>query len=163
MPTKRTALAPTCTVLAAFLIALVGAPVIDSPVAAATIHCKQISAHLETTFTSPTTTIGEITGDGWLKGTTNYAADNLVDGPQPATSSYSGELVVTTKKGTLTLRDVGVFLAAPGGPFAEYDTVSGGTGRFAGATGLLFIHGTMNAAGNGFTGSISGELCAMSP
>ncbi len=164
MSSKRTVLALACIAVAGLLITVAGAPSIHPSASAAGVHCKQIHAYIETAFTSPNTTEGVITGDGWLKGATNYTVSAMIPGPEDNTFSYSGRLTITTKNhGTLTMEDVGVFEFLPNGPFAEYDNVVEGTGRYAGASGLLFIHGTVTPAGNGFTGDVSGELCLVNP
>jgi hypothetical protein len=82
--------------------------------------------------------------------------------PNPkATISYSGTFQVTTKNGTLMIRDTGIFDTSTGTPtggyFASFDVISGGTLRFAGATGTFQIIGkTVNGQ---FVSHLRGELC----
>src|SRR5207302_2325979 len=71
---------------------------------------------------------------------------------------YVGSLVITTSQGTLTANTLGVAveITVPGplpelhafAPFAETLAVTGGTGRFAGATGRLFMTGMPSTAAN---------------
>src|SRR5581483_9458579 len=112
-------------------------------------------------------TAGKVEGNLGLDGTTSFAADALASGPATAlnatvTFSYSGILKITTEKGTVTTRDTGIIDsstgAAPGGFFSSFDVVTGGTGRFEGATGKLFIGGE-TISGRLVTRVITGEIC----
>lgn len=106
-------------------------------------------------------TAGEFHGDSLLSGTTSFVADGLAQAAgmpsveAPATLSYSGLLTITTCEGTLTTRDTGVFDTAAG-LFASRDVVVGGTGRFAGATGHLFFHGSGTTS---LDSDADGEIC----
>ncbi|MDH3910862.1 MAG: hypothetical protein OEU09_06155, partial [Rhodospirillales bacterium] len=100
-------------------------------------------------------TTGVISGGGILRGTTSFTA--LALGPaagEPVTTlSYSGELVVTTKHGAITFSDAGIFDTDPAvSAFSELDRVvdGSGSGRFLGASGLLFIAGTASGGGAAF-------------
>jgi hypothetical protein len=78
---------------------------------------------------------------------------------EPGTTvSYSGTLTVTTKQGTLTLRDLGVIADAH---FTEIERPVGGTGTFTGATGDFFVSGMMNSNLTMFDGQFSGQLCGL--
>jgi hypothetical protein len=82
--------------------------------------------------TGQVTTSGSI-DNGVLRGTTAFSAQ-VID----AAGDYVGATTVVTKHGTVTLSDVGTL--NPNGTFIDHATVTGGTGRFAGATGgLLFL------------------------
>jgi len=80
----------------------------------------------------------------------------------PATTfSDAGTFTVTTDQGAVSTSNVGVLDVAQG-TFSEMGRVSEGTGRFAGATGVLFFFGSATAAPDGtlhFQGDIAGELC----
>jgi hypothetical protein len=54
-----------------------------------------------------------------------------------STLSYVGTLQILTKHGTITTNDVGVSDEGTR-VFSEFDTIVGGTGRFANASGSLF-------------------------
>ena len=109
-------------------------------------------------------TKGEITEGGMLNGTTEFIALSVapaagMPGVEPDTTlSYSGLLTITTKHGTLLIRDVGVFDTARG-VFSELERITEGTERFVNAKGTLFIYGPAAADGSGFTGSIRGDVC----
>lgn len=109
-------------------------------------------------------TAGKIRHAGVLDGTTSYLALGLSPAAgmpgvvAPNVLSYAGRLSVDTRHGTLQLVDTGV-LDQNQNVFTEYDTVAGGTGRFAGATGRLFVSGDITGGGTGFSGRISGRLC----
>jgi hypothetical protein len=70
-----------------------------------------------------------------------------------------GILEITTRKGTLTTRGIGVFETAPSGIGVQFDRVLGGTGLFAGATGVLYYTFTADETGAAFTSVVSGEIC----
>ena len=120
--------------------------------AEADVECEQIQATLTSTADLSTfTTTGTIRGD--LKGTTQFTGDassltpisGLSSPPLNPTFSYTGDLVITTKKGTLTTRSVGVFEFVPFGAGTQFDRVIAGTGKFQGATGLLYFNFTANS------------------
>ena len=113
------------------------------------------------------TTQGEIKS-GFLKGTTKFIGDALsltqitstVSPPVvPFTSSYTGDLKITTKRGTLTTRGVGIFEPGPFGLGTQFDRVISGTGLFDGADGYLFFNFETDDTGGVFTGSVIGEVC----
>ena len=139
--------------------------------------CKNIRAKIDTTLLAPESctdspvalcTQGKITHSWLLRGTTSFNALDLSPSAglttftppvEPAsTLSYGGELVITTRFGTLTISDVGVFDTALG-IFSEVDRITSGTGIFEGSTGNLFIFGDVKEDGSGFTGDIRGEIC----
>jgi hypothetical protein len=137
-------------------------------------RCKQVRARFMNTIvtedcTSPVglCTAGVLTGSRLLNGPNTFTAFGLapsagLPGIVPETTvSFAGERVMRTERGTLTLSAVGVFDTAPTamGEFDELETVIGGTGRFAGATGTLHLFGRATADRSGFVGNIRGELC----
>jgi hypothetical protein len=106
-------------------------------------------------------TAGVFQGDGLLAGTTSFIADGLAPAAgmpaveAPTTLSYSGLLTITTRKGSLTTRDTGIFDTAAG-LFSSRDVILSGTGIFVGATGHLLITGTGTST---FDSEVSGEIC----
>ena len=83
-------------------------------------------------------------------------------GLNPATGMAVGQLVLTAADGsTLTASVAGFAPATPGDVFliTETATITGGTGRFAGATGRFVIERTITLStglsSGGFDGSIS--------
>jgi hypothetical protein len=131
-------------------------------------QCHKINTTLTSVadFTTFTTT-GEIKS-GFLKGTTVFTGDGAslalitsVPSPpvEPFTFSYTGDLVVTTPKGTLTTRGVGVFKFSPFGLGSQFDRVIGGTGFFEGAEGHLYFDIVTDETGAVFTNQVTGEVC----
>jgi hypothetical protein len=84
-------------------------------------------------ITGQATTAGVIE-TGILRGTTAFSAQ-FID----AAGDYVGMTTITTKHGILTLTDVGNLSAT--GVFTDTGTITGGTGKFAGASGTLFFRG----------------------
>jgi hypothetical protein len=76
----------------------------------------------------------------------------------PSTISYSATQVFHTDKGDLHMSVVGVSDYARL-VFTEVARITGGTGRFANATGNLFISGTFAPDGVSFQSRITGEIC----
>ncbi len=101
-------------------------------------------------------TTATITRGGILNGTTNAHFD--ITGGTPPALSFEGTIVFTTKKGTLTASIAGTFNVATGA-FAATGTVTGGTGRFAGATGNLSLAGVEDLTTGSFTETVTGTLC----
>lgn len=139
-------------------LALLLCAVVPTGATPARANCKAVEARQRVALTGPTTTAGVITNNGLLKGTTAFT---FTTGPtptaEPAVSFYAGDLTITTDRGTLTTRDVGLLDTARG-VFTDVGRVTGGTGVFAGATGTLFFNGT-TADGATFAVAIAGELC----
>jgi hypothetical protein len=153
-----------CTILTTLFVG--GSSVAPPNSAAAGVKCKEIKATQAVIADLSTfTTTGAIRGD--LKGTTQFTGDatslapisGLALPPLNPTFSYTGDLVITTQKGTLTTRSVGMFEFVPFGAGAQFDRVIGGTGKFQGATGLLYFTFRANGDLSGFTSSVTGELC----
>lgn len=129
-------------------------------------ECETIKATMTTRADLANfTTVGQIRGN--LKGTTQFTGDpaslvQMVSHSSPplnTTFSYTGDLVITTKDGTLTTRSVGVFESVPFGIGTQFDRVIDGTGAFRGVTGFLFFNFQANADLTHFTSTIAGELC----
>jgi hypothetical protein len=128
--------------------------------------CKTIKATMATIADlAAFTTVGQIRGN--LKGTTQFTGDPaslapIMSTPSPPlnpTFSYTGDLVITTKDGTLTTRSVGIFESVSFGVGTQFDRVVDGTGTFQGVTGFLFFNFRANADLTRFTSTIAGELC----
>ncbi len=153
--------------LAALLVAAAALLVIPNR-AAAKGQCHKINTTLSSVADFTTfTTRGEIPS-GFLKGTTTFSGDALSLTPissasappvESLTFSYTGDLTITTRKGTLTTRGVGVFEGVPFGRGSQFDTVIGGTGLFAGATGELFFDFRSDETGAAFDSVVTGEVC----
>src|SRR5262245_49336355 len=133
--------------------------------------CKQIHASNQSqavTCSGPLRlcTVGQVTGDGLLRGTTLFTATGLDTstgvnlGDLPTTVSDAGTWTVTTAHGTLTTSSIGMLDLAKG-LFFDLGRISGGTGRFDGATGTLFFFGSVSGSFPvlQFDGDIRGEVC----
>jgi len=133
--------------------------------------CRKIHGTITSHITDPANctspvglcTAGTITGGGPLNGATVFttlalAPSACLPGVPPTTLSYTGVLTISTRRGTVTTTDVGL-LDQANLVFTEIDTVQGGTGEFAGATGTWLISGPVIDNGTGFRGDITGELC----
>ena len=88
--------------------------------------------------------------------TTAFRALTATPGADPEITLYTGELVITTREGTITLRDYGI-LNGNTGQFFELQQVVGGTKKYKSATGLLTAQGM--ATGTGFSGTLTGAVC----
>jgi hypothetical protein len=134
-----------------------GGPTPGDPPPVDNVHFHKINARGEGQITSFNTVTGQATtqgtiDNGLLRGTTSFAAQ-FID----AKGDYVGTTTIVTDHGTLTLADVGVLNAD--GSFTDHATVTGGTGRFAGATGELVFQGHELADGVHFLDdSITGEV-----
>ena len=136
-------------------------------------RCKQIRAIIVDSSapagcTSPFNfcAAGTVEGNHGLNGTTYFVLDGAVAGPStaPGFSATSGILTYTTPHGTLTVRETGVskLVGRPSNGFlTAVQEIISGTGRFEGATGLLYLDGKdVNSV---FTSHITGELCLPGP
>jgi hypothetical protein len=134
---------------------------------AAEPSCEEIDARIlvhqtKDGCTSPAgyCTVGNI-DRGPLAGTTRFTAHTVapmpIHGSPQGVLRYTGELVVTTAKGTVTLTDVGLFHTTKL-LYTETQGVMSGTGSFAGTRGLLWSFGTA-PGGSSFDGRVTGKIC----
>jgi hypothetical protein len=135
-------------------------------------RCRPVRGTINSVFTTQNCispvglcTTGTITGAGLLDGTTSFVA--LGDAPsagmaavEPAANlSYSGQLTIVTRQGTLVIEDLGV-LDATHLAFTEMERPISGTGVFANpGTNAFFISGAIVDDGEGFQGALSGIAC----
>jgi hypothetical protein len=143
--------------------ASVAAIVLLAGCGAADTRCVAVQTRIATSYaTDPgcASPVGVCTdgnvASGNLAGTTRFTA--LITGPgtSPGLVLYSGDLVITTANGTVTLRDHGLLDSASGYYF-ELQQVVSGTGVHEGKTGMLISQGT--ATTTGFEGNLNGSLC----
>jgi hypothetical protein len=124
--------------------------------------CGNIAFGIQTTI-DPTDcpsvcTSGRISGKGRFKtGTTHFVVASL--DTSTAIWQYTGQLVITTEKGTLTIFSTGTLDFTTSPPtYNETEVVTGSTGIFAGATSTgLESSGTFD--GSSFFGATTGVLC----
>ena len=88
--------------------------------------------------------------------TTRFRALTITPGSSPDVLLYTGELVITTRNGTLTIHDYGLLQSATG-EFSELQKVVAGTHRYKHAHGLLTSQGMATATG--FEGTLIGMIC----
>ena len=160
--------------LAAVLLGTAFLSVPSAPAAAP--HCQTIIAHDDSALIPPgpdcPSPVGfcaasdRVQGNHGFRGTFFFQALAF----EPIASDPLGRLVVsgvstfTTPDGTLTISDVSVFdPAAPQGSgtgtFSGIGRITGGTGRFAGATGDVFTAGRTREGGTAFTTDTTLEIC----
>lgn len=100
---------------------------------------------------------------GALKGDFVASATSFTPSGDTATTgvvSFTADLVLHTKDGDLYLKDAGAFNTTSGGrgEHATVTTVTGGTGRWAGASGRLLETGTFTPEDGGYS-VYAGEIC----
>ncbi len=133
--------------------------------------CRRVYGHMMSTFTTANCTspvglcaAGTITHGGILESAATFLAFDAAPSAgmptvEPAANvSYSGQLTIDTKRGTLVVHDLGVIDGVHSN-FTELERPASGTGRFAHATNVFFISGSLLNNGTEFDGEISGELC----
>ncbi|HKZ86248.1 MAG TPA: hypothetical protein VJ793_21650 [Anaerolineae bacterium] len=81
-----------------------------------------------------------------------------MDTPTTSVVILTGDNLIQTARGTLMTKDAIVLQTTGAGDFVEVDTIVGGTGEWAGATGSISAIGTFTAAAGG-EGAYTGEVC----
>ena len=129
-------------------------------------NCKKLKGVAAQVF-DPATGIGSgpITNAGFLNGTSEDAVNfsaGFVLTPDPNVVTYLSDLTITTANGQLKANDVNTFNFA-NGFFTEFGNINPNTstGRFAGATGVIFFTGkTVGTPDVGpYEAEITGEIC----
>lgn len=166
----RTSVLTLAAVALALTVVAVFALVTASELAQAEEKCLDVEDGLLEGEINPTalSTEGTLKGAGQLNGSTAFQADDFTEsaGLNPDkvpsdTISYTGLIELTTKKGTLVLRDVGIFdTDIPGGDgeFTSRARVLKGTDGFEDAEGLLFFFGDTQQDSS-FTAEVNGTVC----
>ena len=124
-------------------------------------NCKSARGVLSVVNNGNGTTSGAITQGGRLNGTTQALFTSaLTPTPDPSTVSYTDDFTVTAHGGVLKARNVGIFDFGAG-LFTEIARIdpAASTGRFAGATGVLYVNGTTTDGGATFQAQVTGEVC----
>ena len=123
--------------------------------------CKNAKGSLSVVNNGNGTTSGAITKGGRLNGTTQAIFTSaLSPTPDASTFSYTDNFSVSSNDGVLKTSNVGLFYVGVGA-FTEIARIdpSTSTGRFAGATGVLYINGTTTDGGATFQAEIRGDVC----
>ncbi len=103
-------------------------------------------------------TVGKFIGG--IQGNFVFVAEALVPNPDilnPFVQFTTGVITLETKDGTLTLRDASSVSFEPDGLFASLQTIAGGTGELAGASGRLRAYGVFK--GGCVDCDYRGEIC----
>ncbi|MDC5698931.1 hypothetical protein OO014_16890 [Intrasporangium calvum] len=98
---------------------------------------------------------------GGIDGTLVFTATSLTPTVDTATTGVvlaTGDNTIAAKDGTITTKDAIVLQTTGQGMFAEIDTIVGGTGSYAGATGAITATGVFDGVNPG-QGRYSGEIC----
>ncbi|MGB6676073.1 MAG: hypothetical protein WBE44_05240 [Terriglobales bacterium] len=135
-------------------------------------RCRSVRGTINSVFTTQNCnspvglcTTGTISGARLLDGNTSFVAMGVapsagMPGIEPtANLSYSGQLTIVARQGTLVINDLGVLDAAHLA-FTEMERPSSGTGVFANpGNNAFFISGAIVDNGQGFQGDLSGIAC----
>ena len=95
-------------------------------------------------------TAGTLTGG--VNGTFVFTATSLqptADTPTTGVLLYTGDIVLTTRFGTLTCKDAGAFESTGSGAVSSVCAVVGGTGNLTGAAGTVQFVGNFTFEGGG--------------
>jgi hypothetical protein len=106
-------------------------------------------------------TTGELKGG--VSGTLSFIGTSVtqtVDTPTTAVVLATGDNTIRAKDGTLLTKDAIALRTTGNGEFAEVDTIVGGTGIYAGASGVLTATGTFDFVAGG-SGRYTGEVCLL--
>lgn len=149
-------------------VSLAAAALFSAPAGkAAAAKCKNVRGHV----TSQTVTencnspislcaagqfYGAIRGEFFLVGTSLTPTQ---DTPVTGVYIFTGDNVIKTREGEIYTKDAGALNLTPGstGDDISIVTITGGTGKYEGATGRLRASGTFSDAGGEF--SYEGEVC----
>lgn len=151
----------------AFLAVVAALALALSSGALAASGCKKVNGKLtlqplpSTACDSPVDVCATGTFRGDLVGTISFTGTSFIstaDSPTTGVFLLTGDNQITTSHGTLMTKDAIVLRNGGMGDFAEVDTVIGGTGEWAGATGSINAVGIFDFASGG-TGGYTGQVC----
>jgi hypothetical protein len=102
--------------------------------------------------------LGDVDANHGLHGTTHFQGQESRAAPpsSPGWISYNGFFHYFLEGGTLVMRETGVTGA---GFVTAHQQIVEGTGKFAGATGYLFVSGRWVDENTRISTRVSGELC----
>ena len=140
----------------AFVFALVVASLATFGHVEAATSCHKINAKAVGQDNFDLTTQATIVGGGLLNGTT--ASTLSVAGVEGQDLLFTGQIVITTKHGTVTAAIMGT-LDLGTGEFSAVANIVSGTGKLAGAQGMLSFEGVEDLTTGRFAEDIAGMLC----
>jgi hypothetical protein len=97
---------------------------------------------------------------GRIKGAFSFAATSVLttdDTPTTAAIVTTGDAAVATEEGDILCKLTGTLQLTGDGPFVSLCVITGGTGRWAGATGYLRTSGTFTFSAGG-SGTYDGKV-----
>jgi hypothetical protein len=127
-------------------------------------NCQQVKASTIDVFSGGNSSSGTITQGGLLNGTrlTVYHPGGIFT-QDPNVVTFLGDMTITTNQGQLKTSNVFLFNVVTQQSTAFLRINPGAsTGRFGGATGLLFLNvstGIVNGTVFSYFGEITGEIC----
>jgi hypothetical protein len=148
---------------ALLILAIPSSLLFESPVAAQSNSCIRAEGEWLDTLNGPGTS-GITAGAGLLNGTTETVySPAFVVTPDPNVVSFIAETTITTNQGLLVTNNVYLYNFVTGVGTA-FGTINAGasTGRFAGATGVIYFNTiqTIGAFPNqSFKSTITGAVC----
>jgi hypothetical protein len=162
---RNAAAAPRRTTLAALAVTALAASLLAGGAAWADPVCQAIHGRVDLAASEPT--CGSATGlcatgilHGTIHGNSEFVGTSAVptvNTPATGVLVLTGDNTIHTSDGDLFTKDSIVLDTAGDGEFAEVDTIVGGTGELAGATGYLVATGSF--ANGGGVGVYYGKLC----
>ena len=131
--------------------------------------CKPVNGHIVSEqltgpeCTSPVDLCTSGRFIGGINGDFVFIATSLTshqDTPVTGVVHYTGDITISTRHGDIFDKDAGAFNAIPDstGEVGSVSTITGGTGRYAGASGRIRIAGTFTPEEGG-DNDYQGELC----
>jgi len=140
---------------------------VASLLARAASDCRTVGGTISTNFTSATTTFGSATGD--LAGGVGVSVLNITQNSNGTLTFRNQRSWVTTTGDTITTNPAtatGFPTEIPGLYAASYINgvvVTGGTGRFANASGKIYSWGAVNLTANEIVLRYEGTVCFADP
>lgn len=130
-------------------------------------RCKPVRGTFELSTSScsaaPAGLCGEVVWHGSLEAKSSFIATAQIATADTSATNVvlvTGDNSLVVRGGSLNTKDAVVFRLAGAGDFAEVDTISGGSGDYAGASGAWRAVGTFHD--NQGHGSYEGEICGIS-
>jgi hypothetical protein len=140
-------------------VVLAGTPILFAGGSSAHPDCDRVHGLFEDHLVTPPpalTTEGRVLGS--LRGDLHFALVNETPSATPNVSFYDARSSIHTDDGDLFFDEAGSTDGANGN-LTALQTITGGSGRFQGATGQLFAHGNFNFATLQGQGEYEGTVC----